>query len=752
MNKWHIGGAVKPLLLLFIIIFCCCLPFICPTQAQAQGEYIKLIAEVLEVPAPTDIIAIIERVQEDPTGELKKGDRIFIDAWGYYDENSDIDWPLQTGDKIEVYGKGGIGPGPGGTVASIGVGILPQYLRKITDQFILAVSVVPQGSGDVVLTPRGLWETPKGHVYDKGTVVTLDAIHRKGWEFDQWDGVDHADWATATVTMNSDRDVTAYFKKEGGDGDGKVPAWRKDIQKGDILLHRKEGVLACLFEWTHAGIYVGDDWVVEARREGISKYPISDWDEPNDTWVVLLRVYGSETRREEAAKWALGQTERQPKPTYWLHLLGKDPSPDSVTWYCSELVWAAYYNLTPKVDLGYPSDVPLPSDYLDFWPVPPGHGLGWEQGRICWCLSDDDNVHEIGRHTSGERPKCKFGILVKAKSPVDLAVTDPYGLTISKDKDAILGAAYVQFPFTENSSPEDIVITPELKFGEYLIDVVPEPGASPTDTYSLEVSTVEETIVLAQDVKISDIPGQPYKIKSTPSGIYPADEDDDQNIPPSGWFSTNGPLLLVVLALAAVVIFALVTRKPAPVPVGRGRVGKAGNTVVVGRRTTIKPGETRWFGTRPWIVILGCCVVFILLFVPIFPITKTIEVTETTFTTVIREKPETVETEQVVKVYTGWMRDSHGNTQRVDYSDEVVDVQYVRAPNNKWDISLIDRNGKERIYRDVSEYDLTKTASITIPVTRTKNVAVTETVPQKLTREQTVQLRVNLIQLIFGGY
>jgi hypothetical protein len=269
--------------------------------------------------------------------------------------------------------------------------------------------------------------------------------------------------------------------------------------------------------------------------------------------------------------------------------------------------------------------------------------------------------------------------------------------------------------------------------------VNPPITSSPTTT----VTTSEAGIVPTEEE------GDDHIVQ--PTETYPPNEGD-QIIASTGWFSTNGPLLLVVLALAAVVIGALVTRKPVPVPVGRGRAGRAGTTVVAGRRTTIKPGETRWFGTRPWIVILGCCMIFILLFIPLFAVTKTRVVTETTFTTVTREEPQTVETEQVVKVYTGWMRDNHGNTQRVDYSDEIVDVQYVRAPSNRWDISLIDRNGKERIYRDISEYDLTKTASITIPVTQTENVAVTETVPQELTREETVQLRVNLLQLIFGAY
>lgn len=64
------------------------------------------------------------------------------------------------------------------------------------------------------------------------------------------------------------------------------------MTKGDILLDRIKGILADILYWTHACIYVGNDEVVEARSDedgGINYYSITDWDYPQDTWVVLLR-------------------------------------------------------------------------------------------------------------------------------------------------------------------------------------------------------------------------------------------------------------------------------------------------------------------------------------------------------------------------------------------------------------------------------------------------------------------------------
>ena len=43
---------------------------------------------------------------------------------------------------------------------------------------------------------------------------------------------------------------------------------------------------------------------------------------------------------------------------------------------------------------------------------------------------------------------------------------------------------------------------------------MPEPNALPDDTYSLDVTIDGETMVLAQDVQIQDIPNEPYVFES----------------------------------------------------------------------------------------------------------------------------------------------------------------------------------------------------------------------------------------------
>jgi cell wall-associated NlpC family hydrolase len=115
----------------------------------------------------------------------------------------------------------------------------------------------------------------------------------------------------------------------------------------------------------------------------------------------------------------------------------------------------------------------------------------------------------------------KLDILFVAHSPVDLIVTDPEGEVITKDMMESLSMAYMNYDIDGDGKVDDVVAIPERKIGDYLIQVVPEPDALPTDTYSLEITAAGQTIVLAKNVPISDIPRVPYIIRSMETEIIP---------------------------------------------------------------------------------------------------------------------------------------------------------------------------------------------------------------------------------------
>jgi len=110
------------------------------------------------------------------------------------------------------------------------------------------------------------------------------------------------------------------------------------------------------------------------------------------------------------------------------------------------------------------------------------------------------------------------------RCPVDLLVTDPDGLTTGKDINEIPGAVYAEVHLDEDGSLDDLIGIPVTKLGDYQINVIPEPGANPGDTYSLEVSTLEDTsgfvsVMLADNITIQNIPPEPYTFHSVEKQI-----------------------------------------------------------------------------------------------------------------------------------------------------------------------------------------------------------------------------------------
>jgi hypothetical protein len=107
-------------------------------------------------------------------------------------------------------------------------------------------------------------------------------------------------------------------------------------------------------------------------------------------------------------------------------------------------------------------------------------------------------------------PSVSSTLIIQAFSPVDLVVTDPKLRTISKDASTIPYAVYIQTDSNGDGDPDDTVVILDALLGNYIIQVLPEPGASPADTYTLDISYGDETVRLAENVSVQDIPADPY--------------------------------------------------------------------------------------------------------------------------------------------------------------------------------------------------------------------------------------------------
>ncbi len=157
----------------------------------------------------------------------------------------------------------------------------------------------------------------------------------------------------------------------------------------------------------------------------------------------------------------------------------------------------------------------------------------------------------FGRARDAKKPEFKAIV----ESPVDLVVIDPDGEIITKEIGESPTMEYIVYDINGDGELDDIIASPERKTGDYLITVVPEPDASPADTYSLEVTVNGETIVLAEDVPISDIPSQPYQIQSTETeikvapiananGPYEGNEGSPITFDASGSYDPDGSIVL----------------------------------------------------------------------------------------------------------------------------------------------------------------------------------------------------------------
>ena len=111
------------------------------------------------------------------------------------------------------------------------------------------------------------------------------------------------------------------------------------------------------------------------------------------------------------------------------------------------------------------------------------------------------------------------GLTWTAKCPVDLLVTDPDGLRICKDFTEIPGASYLEVDIDGEAGVQ--IRIPDRKIGDYLIEVIPKPGALPTDTFTLEASLFGESMIIARNVLISNIPPEPYKVVSKETQLIP---------------------------------------------------------------------------------------------------------------------------------------------------------------------------------------------------------------------------------------
>jgi uncharacterized protein YycO len=115
---------------------------------------------------------------------------------------------------------------------------------------------------------------------------------------------------------------------------------RSTLIPGDIIMGTEPDTNIPT-RWSHVGIYAGRGTVIEASTYGlpVQRFSVATWEYPDMTYASYFRVIRADGDiRRRAVEFAEEQ-ERAKKP-YDIGFHTKQV--DGGSWYCSELVWAAY--------------------------------------------------------------------------------------------------------------------------------------------------------------------------------------------------------------------------------------------------------------------------------------------------------------------------------------------------------------------------------------------------------------------------
>ena len=145
--------------------------------------------------------------------------------------------------------------------------------------------------------------------------------------------------ALANTGSTGDGSIGAALVGSEWSGDGNNLDLSK-LQVGDIIL--VSGVIVgdklIPGHYSHAAMYIGNGEMIEAWKYGVRKAPISMIHKASD--AAIYRVQTANSIKQNAVNWALTKLGL-PYDYIWLTYVGGKQVEGS-SYYCSELVWAAY--------------------------------------------------------------------------------------------------------------------------------------------------------------------------------------------------------------------------------------------------------------------------------------------------------------------------------------------------------------------------------------------------------------------------
>jgi hypothetical protein len=156
----------------------------------------------------------------------------------------------------------------------------------------------PDYSGNVVVEPldTSLNVSPVKPMVGGNIQFTLQGTYPSGTWFD-WDFGDGGTTHSQATSVDYIYRKTGIYNVNVSVDSESVASRSLDLtlQKGDILVHAGWGTLSQLIPgpWSHAGLYIGNDTVLESTSEGVHVSPLYPvWSYPNDTCDGVFRLSG----------------------------------------------------------------------------------------------------------------------------------------------------------------------------------------------------------------------------------------------------------------------------------------------------------------------------------------------------------------------------------------------------------------------------------------------------------------------------
>ena len=367
---------------------------------------------------------------------------------------------------------------------------------------MITVTYTPSDTTTPVLTTITVFPYSTSIEIDKIATFTASTLDQNGNTISST--VAWSSSNTTVGTIDSNGVLTTLFSgttiitATSGSVSGTATITVLDLVPGDLLLGR--GNILVPGYWSHVGMYIGNGQVIESHpgffedgtyKKGVVQSSFKNWPNRYESWATLRVITADSEIRNRAVSFALDQKSEK----FSFKWVEKDITDGK--WYCSELVYAAYLNASNE-------NINI-EDGEDIFGITPDE------------IYYDNDINVMYDHSDVINTTGLMKIITWC--PVDLEVIGPEGLSISKQSNNIPDAIYGEDDINEDGSPEDWISIPDWKVGDYLIKVIPEPDAEPSDTYTIEVSTMDTTILMGENIQISNIPNEPYKVKLTETTI-----------------------------------------------------------------------------------------------------------------------------------------------------------------------------------------------------------------------------------------